>query len=171
MSHFQETIAALQALDPAQLDRLLAYVRNCPGTIYICGNGGSYSTAQHWACDLSKAAGRRAVALGNNGALLTALANDMSYRDALWGELRALHAGPGDVLICLSCSGHSPNVLAALQEADELGMPTILLTSTPTRQPIATIEVNVSADDYGVIEDCHLTIGHWLTEEVRHAPS
>lgn len=168
MTHFNATIAALQALDQSQLDRLFALVRDCTGTIYICGNGGSHSTAQHWACDLNKAAGRRTVALGSNSALMTAAANDIGHRFMFSEELRSLRAGPGDMLICLSCSGSSPNVLAVLQEAREMGLPTVLLTGTGTRSPVADIDVNVPLDDYGVIEDCHLAIGHWLTKELRH---
>lgn len=168
VGHITDTITALQQLDISQLQRLSTAVRGCTGTIYICGNGGSYSTAQHWACDLNKAAGQRTIALGSNSALMTAITNDIGHRFMFSEELRSLRAGPGDMLICLSCSGSSPNVLAVLQEAHEMGLPTALLTGTGTQPMTADIEVTVPLDDYGVIEDCHLAIGHWLTKELRH---
>jgi len=167
MKHFGETIEALRQLDQDQLDHLLVTVRECSGTIWVCGNGGSHSTAQHWACDLTKAAGQRAVALGSNPALLTAYANDIAYNDALTEEIRAL-LHPGDMLICLSCSGISPNIIAVLGAAWHQGITTALLTGDRMRGlPPADVEVHIASSDYGVIEDCHLAIGHWLTKAVR----
>lgn len=163
MTYFDELAVTLQALDAGQLDALRAFVRECEGTLWICGNGGSMATAQHWACDLSKAAGLRVQALGSNPAALTAWANDNDYTAALGGELSRL-ARPGDRVIGISCSGASPNIWAALHEARYI--PAALVTSALCPSAPDVI-VRVPATHYGIIEDCHLAIGHWLTEQLR----
>lgn len=164
MTYFDELAAVLTRLDLAQLDALLAFVRECAGTLWICGNGGSMATAQHWACDLSKAAGLRAQALGSNPAALTAWANDSDYAEAFAQELRCL-ARPGDRVIGISCSGASPNIRAVLHEACARRIPAALVTSTLSDD--LSLIVRVPATHYGIIEDCHLVIGHWLTEQLR----
>lgn len=168
---FDATIAALRALDTATLTplyELLDTTRAAGGTIWIAGNGGSMSTAQHWACDLSKAAGLRAQALGSNPAVLTAWANDTVYGQAFACELARM-ARPGDCLICLSCSGTSPNIVEALTQAAHMRIPSAIVTSAAWENPliVPVIAINVASADYGVIEDCHLAIGHWLTRELR----
>lgn len=164
MKYLDELATTLVRLDRQPL---AAFVRACEGTLWLAGNGGSAATAQHWACDLSKAAGRRAQALGSNPAVLTAWANDEGYSMALAKELASV-ARPGDSLICLSCSGTSPNITALLRQAWLLKMPRAIVTGRnhawPT--PIDLI-VNVLHTHYGIIEDCHSAIGHWLTEELQ----
>lgn len=168
MNYFDELTAALTALDTAQLDALLAFVAENDGTLWICGNGGSMATAQHWTCDLSKAAGRRVQALGSNAAVLTAWANDQSYTSALAQELERL-ALPGDRLICLSCSGRSGNIITALRMAGTLKLSRAIVTGAdaPIDWTLYELAVTVPATHYGIIEDCHLAISHWLTERLR----
>lgn len=167
MDYFARLQQALAELDKQTLNRLLSFVRNCTGTLWLCGNGGSASTAQHWACDLSKKGGRRAQALGSNSALLTAWANDRDYALALPEEFRSV-ARPDDRLVCLSCSGTSHNITGVLLEAKHLGVACALVTGA-TRPAMHWLDawVCVPSEDYGVIEDCHLAIGHWLTEELH----
>lgn len=167
MNYFDELTAALTALDAAELEALLAFVVETDGTLWVCGNGGSMATAQHWACDLSKAAGRRAQALGSNPAVLTAWANDNDYAGALGAELSRL-ARPDDRLIGISCSGASPNVHWAFREAKTRGLPTALVTSALCpHDATPNLIIRVPATHYGIIEDCHLAIGHWLTERLK----
>ena len=163
--HIGDTIAALQQLDSEQLGPLLQEVRRS-AAICLLGNGGSFATAQHWAIDLQRA-GKFAWAIGSNGAALTAYSNDDDYSDAAALELR-LYGKPRDLLICLSCSGISGNIVSAIKMAKELGMRSVLLTSTIHQEiaPADTI-VRVWSKDYGVIEDCHLAIGHWLAQELQ----
>lgn len=170
MNYFHELQKALAGVDPAPL---LDFVRDCQGTLWLAGNGGSASTAQHWACDLSKAAGRRVQALGSNPAVLTAWANDSDYANVFGAELSRL-AQPDDRLICLSCSGTSPNIYYALREARAKKLPCALVTShrysellTHPRMIEPDVVVSVPSEHYGIIEDCHLAIGHWLSEELR----
>ncbi len=160
MNYFHELQKTLGQIDPSPL---LDFITACGGTLWLAGNGGSASTAQHWACDLSKAAGRRVQALGSNPAALTAWANDSDYANVYGAELARL-VQPNDALICLSCSGTSPNVYYALREAQARDIPTALVTSSLYTGDDAVLIVKVSHTHYGIIEDCHLAIGHWLTE-------
>lgn len=163
MNYFHELQKTLAQLDPSPL---LPFIRACEGTLWIAGNGGSASTAQHWACDLSKAAGRRAQALGSNPAVLTAWANDMEYAQIFSRELWAI-GRPQDALIALSCSGASFNIAAAIRQARMMGMQAAIVTSDLCKATDAQVTVTVHHTHYGIIEDCHLAIGHWLTEELK----
>ena len=162
MNYFHELQKTLGSIDPSPL---VPFVRGCEGTLWLAGNGGSASTAQHWACDLSKAAGRRVQALGSNPAVLTAWANDAGYGHSLSEELDRLHR-PGDRLICLSCSGTSPNIVELMDFALHR-IPIALVSSSLCKDGEADVTIIVPHTHYGIIEDCHLAIGHWLTEELR----
>lgn len=167
MTYFDELQTALAGLDHEQLDALAALILGCQGTVWIAGNGGSAATAQHWACDLSKAAGRRVQALGCNTAVLTAWANDERYELALANELERL-SRPGDVLIAISCSGTSPNIITAIRQAWLLKLKRGIVTGSKWLgvTPVDAV-VTVKSEAYGIIEDCHMAIGHWLTDEVK----
>ena len=136
-----------------------------------CGNGGSASTAAHFACDLAKATrceGRapvRALCLNDSLASLTAWANDTTYQQALAEQLRSL-GRPGDVLICISGSGKSPNVLQAAAYARRQRILVFALTGTGGGQlaPLADVAAIVPSDDMAAIEDVHLAICHALTK-------
>lgn len=163
MNYLHELQTTLGAIDPTPL---IPFIRACHGTLWLAGNGGSASTAQHWACDLSKAAGRRAQPLGANSAVLTAWANDEDYGVALAREF-GLVARPDDRLICLSCSGTSKNIITLLRQAWLLHIPRALITgknaiySTPV-----DIVINIPHTHYGVLEDTMSAIGHWATGEL-----
>lgn len=164
MTYFDELQQVLSRIDPSPL---LAFVRGCEGTLWLAGNGGSASTAQHWACDLSKAAGRRVQALGSNSAVLTAWANDDDYGVALAREFE--HAARlGDRLICLSCSGTSKNITTLLRAAWLLHVPRAIVTGRGNVWPTPVeLVVNVPHHEYGIIEDATSAIGHWLTEALQ----
>lgn len=121
-----------QMLDRVGLDDIERFVdhlrvaRDADGTVYVAGNGGSASTASHWANDLGKAtkassrAFMRVMCLSDNVAWLTALANDEGYDRVFSGQLENF-AGPGDVLVVLSASGNSPNLIEAVRLAKRRG--------------------------------------------------
>lgn len=171
-SHLHELNKALTILFDKQggAGLLLPFVRETRqrgGTLWLCGNGGSYANALHWACDLSKMCKVRAQMLGANGSLLTAWANDEEYEHAFANELHR-YARPDDALIALSCSGLSSNIWRALVHARTTKrLPTALVTGTVNQDvaPADTI-VRVWSKDYAVIEDCHAILGHWLTKEL-----
>ena len=142
--------------------------------VFVVGNGGSAATASHLACDLAKgtrlggAPTFRVVPLTDNVPLLTAWANDTSY-DRVFAEQLASLARPGDLLLAISASGNSPNVVAAAEAARELGATTVALTGrTGGRLALlADLAVRVPSDRIELVEDAHLIVAHSLCVALR----
>ena len=142
-------------------------------SIYLCGNGGSAGNANHMANDffygagVSNGGGLRVEALSANPAILTCLANDVGY-DEIYAEQIRVKANPGDVLIVLSGSGNSANVVKALEMGNAKGMKTfaILGFSGGLCKRIAHHPIHFEVDDMQIAEDLQLIIGHmcmqWL---------
>jgi D-sedoheptulose 7-phosphate isomerase len=139
------------------------------GTTYLIGNGGSAATASHMMNDLLKCTivpGRarfRAIALTDNVATMTAVANDLAYEDVFVEPLRSL-LQPQDAVLALSGSGNSPNVLRAIAYARELGATTIGLCGDTggTLATLAGIVVRIPAARIGQQEDGHLMLNHTI---------
>ena len=141
--------------------------------IYLCGNGGSAGNAIHLANDLLYGAGTgagigmRVEALSANPAVLTCLANDLGY-DQIYAEQLRVKGNSGDVLVVLSGSGNSPNVVKALQTGNSLGMTTfaVLGFSGGQCKDLAKHAIHFPVDDMQIAEDMQLIIGHicmqWL---------
>lgn len=143
-------------------------------TVFVCGNGGSASTATHLACDFQKAtiapgaARLRCFSLADNVASLTAWGNDVSFDEVFAQPLRSL-AVAGDVLIVISASGNSPNILCVLSAAQELGVRTIGLLGCGGGRAGSLVDVAVvlQSRDYGWVESAHLVLEHVLTYGLR----
>jgi len=177
--HISEVQQVLSKIPISTIERVVqivleAYHRH--GHLYILGNGGSASTATHFACDLSKATiveGRarlRVTSLTDNIALLTAWANDTSYQDVFAEQLANL-LNPGDVVVAISASGESPNVLTAVQQARARGATTVAFVGFSGGQLKLAVDaaIHVPSMSYGVVEDCHLVLEHAITESTRAA--
>jgi D-sedoheptulose 7-phosphate isomerase len=142
--------------------------------IYIVGNGGSAATASHMANDLNKQAtveGRpplRAIALTDNMPLITAWSNDLDFAEAFAQQL-SNHLEPGDLVVGISTSGQSPNVLRALELAGERGAQRIGLTGREGGRLAALVDccLHVPSDDIGQQEDVHLLLNHVITSGIR----
>ncbi len=151
-----------------------AYTRDA--VVFSCGNGGSASIANHLQCDHVKGIRNgtdltpRVVSLSTNVELLTAIANDLSY-DAVFEYQLQSQARPGDVLIAVSSSGRSPNIVRALDWARANGMQTIALTGFEggAARRTAGVSVHVDSTNYGVIEDAHQACMHLLAQYVRQS--
>jgi D-sedoheptulose 7-phosphate isomerase len=135
----------------------------------VCGNGGSASTASHFACDIVKGASYnrdsrfRIMALTDSLPTLTAYSNDVNYESVFVEQLRNF-AEPGDLVMGISGSGNSPNVLRALEYANSIGCKTIALTGRDGGQlgPLAQLNIQVPVPHMGRIEDAHLIICHMI---------
>lgn len=146
--------------------------------VFICGNGGSAATAIHFASDLAKGALAvnkppiRAESLCDNIALLTAWANDVSY-DEIFAQRMAPWVKAGDVLIAISGSGNSRNVLKAVDLARAVGATTIGFTGFEggKLKGMVDISVTVPCDSMEQVEDIHLLICHLITTCLRNVPS
>ncbi|MCD6506786.1 SIS domain-containing protein [Candidatus Poribacteria bacterium] len=146
------------------------------GTIFVAGNGGSASTASHFACDLGKGTAvegkprLRVISMADNLSLLTAWANDVSYEAIFVEQLKNLMR-PDDLLIAISASGNSPNVLRAAEYARQLGCKVIGLTGFGGGKlaKLADIAIVVESDKYGPVEDIHLVLDHIMRRCIYHA--
>jgi phosphoheptose isomerase len=178
-AYAEETARAASAIEPAALDRaaailLDAYTRGA--MVFSCGNGGSASIANHLQCDHVKGIrtatdlAPRVVSLSSNVELLTAIANDLAYEDVFSYQLES-QAAPGDVLIAISSSGRSGNIVRALTWAREHGLGTIALTGFAggDARTLAEVTVHVGGTNYGVVEDLHQAVMHALAQYIRQA--
>lgn len=160
--------------DVAALIAELEQLRERDALLFLAGNGGSASTVSHFGVDFTKGValeGRRplrAVSLADSMPVVTAVANDISFDEVFSHPLAHLSRG-GDALLVVSGSGRSPNILRAMEAARERGLRTLALLGMGggPAAALADVHVVVPSDDYGVIEDIHLLIGHAITAYLR----
>lgn len=144
--------------------------------IFSCGNGGSAAIANHLVCDCMKGVrtgsnlAPRVVSLSSNIEIITAIANDIGIEDIFSYQIQSL-GKPGDLLVAISSSGASPNIISALTAATSMGIKTIAMTGFTggKSRNLADVELHVDARNYGVVEDTHQSIMHILAQYMRHA--
>ena len=143
---------------------LAVCVREQKKTIHLIGNGASASMASHFAADIAKNAGIRTNVFSDLS-LITALANDMSY-ELVFAEPLRQHACEGDMLVAISSSGRSPNILEAVRVAVERGLLVITLSGMSPGNPLRStgcLNFFVPAVTYGYVETCHAALlHHWM---------
>ncbi len=168
--------AALKNTDWEPVQRLcglLEQARKDRRQIFLCGNGGSAANAVHIANDLSAAIfkgtrnGLIAHALPANVAILTCISNDLSYEQGFSQQLRVL-GNAGDHLIVLSGSGNSPNIVAALKEAKELGIHSTAILGFDGGKSLTLADevIHFAVDDMQVVEDLQLVVGHMVMRSI-----
>lgn len=171
-----ETARALDAAAMARAGEILAECARAGGQIFSCGNGGSAAVANHLVCDCLKGARTsstlrpRVTSLSSNVELLTAVMNDIGAEEVFAFPLTSL-ARPGDVLVTISSSGNSPNIVRAVETARGLGLRTIAMTgfSGGRSAPLAEVNLHVPSANYGVVEDLHQSMMHVLAQHLRQA--
>lgn len=181
--YLKELIACLNSLDITKIDKIIkilvrAYKKE--KKVFIFGNGGSASTSSHMACDLGKGTLQRVydksekrfrvISLNDNVALITAFANDLSYEDIFIQQLRNL-IEKDDVVIALSGSGNSKNIVKAIKYAKSLGAKTIGFLGFKNGGELGKLvdyPIIVDSNQYGPIEDIQLILNHiiaaWLAK-------
>lgn len=175
--YFTQLQATLDLMATEPIDeaiRTLHQARQNGRKVFIMGNGGSASTASHFVCDLAKNTRHpdwpdyRVVGLTDNMALVTAYANDEGYENAFARQLASL-VEPEDVVIAISASGNSPNVLQAIELAKERAALTIGLTGFNAGKlgPMVDLHVHVPSDCIEHVEDIHLVLEHLITKALR----
>lgn len=169
--------AALAVLDRDLMtrlgDTLMRAYRN-DKQVYVIGNGGSSSTASHMAADLAKNTigpnmkRFKIATLSENAAIVTALGNDLGYENIFYEQLVNI-VGAGDVLIVVSASGNSPNVIKAIRYAQQQSAEVVGLLGFDGGEAarLADIPIVVRSYDYGIVEDVHLVINHMLVEHFQ----
>ena len=181
--HFTASIEAkrrtLEAIGPriVQAAQRMAEQLRQGGKILVCGNGGSAADAQHFAAELvnrfeMERPGLAAIALTTDSSALTSIANDYAFEQVFARQVRAL-GHPSDLLLAISTSGHSPNVLAAMAAARETGMMTVALTGRDGG-PMAgqltenDLEIRASAVATARIQEVHILVIHCLCDLIDH---
>jgi D,D-heptose 1,7-bisphosphate phosphatase len=174
-----ELAAAFGTIDMAHLAKAADVLNDAYGrgaSVFACGNGGSASIANHLQCDHVKGVRtgteltNRVFSLSTNVELFSAIANDIGYESVFEYQLESL-ARPGDVLIAISSSGRSPNIVRALEWANDHGMQTIALSgfSGGAASEVASVSVHVRSNNYGIVEDAHQACMHLLAQYVRQS--
>ena len=156
-----------------QVVEALLTVNRSGNTVFICGNGGSASTATHFGCDLAKrpiVAGQpryRVIPLTDNNALMTALSNDIGY-DVVFSEQLIPLVRKGDILIGISGSGNSKNVIKAVEVAKAAGAVTIGFSGYDGGKlaPAVDISVHIPSFNMAMVEDVHLMLEHAICERL-----
>jgi phosphoheptose isomerase len=178
-AYSDEVSRAAKTIEPEALNRAAAillegYLRGA--RMFSCGNGGSAAIANHAQCDHVKGVRTatdlipRVVSLSANVELLTAIANDMGYENVFVYQLQS-QSSPGDVLMAVSSSGRSPNIVHALRWARDHGLHTIAITGFDggDSRLIADAGIHVDCTNYGVIEDLHQAVMHALAQYIRQS--
>lgn len=157
-----------KTIDIRALDTIINAIADTYGSgrVFICGNGGSFSTAQHFAQDLEKIAGINAESLGNNPAQLTAYANDEGYKEIFVSELDR-KARLGDIVIIISCSGDSRNVVEVAKYCNTaLHVYGLLGCEGGEVNHYCTESIVIPTIHYDMIESIHSLLCHYITLEV-----
>lgn len=167
-----QTVSTIDNGDALALDDAVAAAgdifRHCVaagGKLMFVGNGGSAGIASHVAIDYSKNGKMRAMAL-NDSAALTCLANDYGY-EHVFSEQIKMFGKPGDVLVAISSSGASQNILSAVTATDDTGMDVVTLSGFETDNPLRKLgglNFFVSSKEYGFVEIAHLTLIHMILD-------
>ena len=180
--HYLERVSrSILGMDASRIDTAIDWLRQARDQerqVFTCGNGGSASTASHVICDLVKGASYqqarrfRGIALTDLVPTMLAYANDVSYESVFVEPLRNF-ARPGDLLIAISGSGNSPNVLRAVEHANAIGCRTVGLTGRDGGQlgRLVQLEIRVPDTHMGRIEDGHLIVCHMLAYAFMDAAS
>lgn len=167
-----DLLNTIEAIDLAKVEQIIDIFKRARAEgrhIFTCGNGGSASTASHFVCDIVKGASYqresrfKVMSLCDNMATLLAYANDVTY-DCVFVEQLKNFASAGDVVVAISGSGNSPNVVKAVEYANSIGCETIALTGRDGGKlgAAAKLNVNVAVPHMGRIEDAHMIVCHMI---------
>lgn len=176
-AYFEELKTTLDRIDPETIEQtilILHEARINGRQIFIMGNGGSASTASHMVCDLAKNTRRpgwipfKVFGLSDNMATLSAYANDDGYENVFAHQL-ANFVQPRDIVIGISTSGNSPNVLRAIELAREYGAATVGFTGFNAGKlgPMVDLHLHVPSSCIEQVEDIHLILEHLITKALR----
>jgi D-sedoheptulose 7-phosphate isomerase len=171
-SYRSQLVNAISSVDLNTVEQAIAWLgeaRDNNGHIFVCGNGGSAATASHFTCDILKGASFqrdrrfRILALTDSLPTLTAYSNDVCYECVFEEQLKNF-AQKEDVIMAISASGNSPNVVRAVEYGNSIGCRTVALTGRDGGKlgGLAQLNIQVRAEHMGRIEDTHLIICHMI---------
>ena len=168
----------LKKIDQKILNKIIQEILNSiknKRDFFSCGNGGSAATAEHLSCDFSKGSctntnlNFKVFSLNSNVALMTAIANDISYDDVFSYQLNR-YGKANDVLLAFSVSGTSKNIIKCAKIAKKKKIKIISFTgfNGGALKKLSNYNINFSSNNFGIVEDCHLTIMHFISQYIRN---
>ena len=168
----------LQKIDFVELDKIINLLKKSfrnNNILYTCGNGGSSSLADHFTCDFLKQTNNqtnlnvKSISLVSNFSLISAIANDISYDKIFSFQIDKL-CKKNDVLFLFSVSGNSPNLIEAIKSAKNIGVKTVSFTAFDGGKlsKISDFNLNFPIANFGIAEDCHISIMHYLSQYLRN---
>ena len=174
ISTLQLTMDQLPRQSIADVISVLQQARKRGSQVFILGNGGSASTASHFACDLAKNTRQeglphfRVIGLTDNMAMFSALANDEGYENVFSAQLASL-VRPEDIVIAISASGNSKNVISAAEVAHRNGATVVGFTGFDggRLRQLANINIHVSSNIIEHVEDIHLMLEHLIVKSIK----
>lgn len=171
-SYIENLKDLLDKVDENVVEKIIEQIDKCvtnKSRLYVIGNGGSSATVSHMANDLGVGLKRRdiisldIVSLGDNSPVVTAVANDIGYDNIFYMQLKDIMK-PEDVLLAISCSGNSPNIVKAVEYAKEVGSKVIGVSGFDggKLKELSDIKFHVDAPkgEYGLVEDIHMILDH-----------
>jgi len=168
LEYLTSVLKTIDAREIGQFIETLLDARERAATIYFIGNGGSAATASHFANDIAIGTNSydkpfRAVSLTDSNAIITAVGNDFGYEEIFVRQLRVLGQA-GDVVVAISASGNSPNLIRALDYAKSIGIKTVAITAFDggkiKQLADECVHVPTAPKEYGPAEDAHMVLDH-----------
>ncbi len=174
-SKLNSSMAGIDLKNLNQASKLMIDVIKKGNTIYVCGNGGSAALANHFACDHQKILNETKklkpflISLSANSALMTAISNDEKYENVYSDQINQIGL-KNDILITISSSGSSKNIVKAIMAAKKKSIITISLTGFKggTSKTLADINLHVNSENYGIIESLHHTIMNLISQFLKN---
>jgi D-sedoheptulose 7-phosphate isomerase len=177
MSYVIEQHRLLSELSPKTIEEFVntfQELRSNGGTLWILGNGGSAGTASHLVTDFSKGSNEngngslRAMAPSEFISLQTAIANDLDFSQ-VFSKFLEMYSKSGDAILVISVSGRSPNLVSAAQFAAKQGMKVLSIVGERgyPLQSISQSCIMIKSNDYQIVENIQLTLGHWFMKKLR----
>ncbi len=178
LQYISEKNRLLENVNFKEMDKIIKVIKNCvkkKNIIYVCGNGGSSSLAEHFTCDFIKQTNNKtnlnlkSISLASNFSLISAIANDISFDEIFSFQIEKL-CKKNDLLFLFSVSGNSKNLINAVNKAKKKKVKTISFTgfNGGKLSKISDFNINFPMANYGVVEDCHITMMHYLSQYFRN---
>jgi D-sedoheptulose 7-phosphate isomerase len=169
--NYFEKLAKLSAMiDTGEIEKVISMIEETydkGNIIFIAGNGGSAATASHMVCDLSKTTGKniKAISLSDNVPTMSAIGNDISFDQVFSIPLKIL-AKKGDMLLVITGSGNSKNIIEVIKTANDLGMKTAGFLGFDGGKCRGRLDASIliPSNEYGPVEDFHMILDHLMTE-------
>ena len=178
LQYISEEENLLKNINFNELDKIIKTIKKClknNNIIYTCGNGGSSSLADHFTCDFIKQTNNKtnlkvkSISLASNFSLISAIANDINYDQIFSFQIEKL-CKKNDILFLFSVSGNSKNLVNAVKKAKAMQVKTISLTGFDGGKlsKMSDFSLNFPIANYGIVEDCHISIMHYLSQYLRN---